>query len=411
MKTAVAALPLRGNLSATSTHGRSKTLARVAFAALLLLTQSACSVFQPVADLFGDDDVEGPAELQDFDQELRLNRLWSVGVGDGQGRYYNQLTPAIDREFIFAASADGTVIAINRADGDVLWRNRTDESISGGVGAAFGMVLFGTREAEVFALDQISGRVLWSAPVTSEVLSAPQTNGEVVVVQTVDGKLIGLEAATGTQRWIYETTIPALTLRGSSKPVMAGDRVLAGFASGMIAAVNAENGFLLWEERVAIPQGRYDIERVIDVDGDLMLSGNTVYASSYQGNLMGLDVATGRIVWGIEASSYHGMAQGFGNIYYSNDKSHLIALRNNSDQVVWENDDLRLRSITGPAALGNYVAVADFEGYLHLLSQIDGHFVSRVRVDGDGVRASLVTDSNTIYVFGNSGRLTAYSIR
>ena len=167
MKTVVA-LTLRGIRSETSTHGRSRTAARVAFAALLLLTQSACSVFQPVADLFGDDDVEGPTELQDFDQELRLNRLWSVGVGDGQGRYYTQLTPAIDREFIFAASADGTVTAINRADGDVLWRNRTDESISGGVGAASGMVLFGTREAEVFALDQISGRVLWSAPVTSE---------------------------------------------------------------------------------------------------------------------------------------------------------------------------------------------------------------------------------------------------
>ncbi len=411
MNTAVTALPARDNCSETFARGHRKTLARMAFAALLLLTQSACSVFQPVADLFGDDDVEGPAELQDFDQELRLNRLWSTGVGDGQGRYYNQLTPAIDREFIYAAGADGTVVAINRADGDVLWRNRTDEAISGGVGAAFGMVLFGTREAEVFALDQLSGRVLWSAPVTSEVLSAPQTNGEIVVAQTVDGKLIGLDAVTGAQRWIYETTIPALTLRGNSKPVMAGDRVLAGFASGMIAAVNAENGFLLWEERVAIPQGRYDIERVIDVDGDLMLSGNTVYASSYQGNLMGLDIATGRIVWGIEASSYQGLAQGFGNIYYSNDKSHLIALRNNSDQVVWENDDLRLRSITAPATLGNYVAVADFEGYLHLLSQVDGHFVSRVRVDGDGVRASLVTDSNTIYVFGNSGTLTAYSIR
>ena len=142
MNTVVTALCLGAKSSETFAGSRRKTLARVALAALLLLTQSACSVFQPVADLFGDDDVEGPTELQDFEQELRLNRLWSVGVGDGQGRYYNQLTPAIDREFIFAAGADGTVVAVNRVDGDVLWRNRTDESISGGVGAAFGMVLF-----------------------------------------------------------------------------------------------------------------------------------------------------------------------------------------------------------------------------------------------------------------------------
>lgn len=386
-------------------------LANAALAAVILLTQSACSIFQPIANLFGDDDVERPAELQDFTQELRLNRRWSVKVGNGQGRYYSQLTPAIDREFIYAASADGTVVAVNRSNGNVVWRARTNKDISGGVGAAAGMVLFGTREAEVVALDQISGRELWSAAVSSEVLSAPQTNGNIVVLQTVDGKLIGLEAASGQRRWIYETTIPALTLRGSSKPVLAGNTVIAGFSNGMIAAVNAANGFLLWEERVAIPQGRYDIERVIDVDGDLLLSGNTVFASSYQGNLMGFDVQTGRIVWGMEASSYHGLAQGFGNMYYTNDKSHVIALRNNSDQVVWENADLRLRSLTAPRTITNYVAVADFEGYLHLLSQVDGHFVSRVRVDRGGIRANPVTDADTIYVFGNKGQLSAYSIR
>ena len=121
--------------------------------------------------------------------------------------------------------------------------------------------------------------------------------------------------------------------------------------------------------------------------------------------------SVGRIVWGIEASSFQGLAQGFGNLYYTNDESHVIALRNNTDEVVWESKALRLRSATAPRTLGNYVAVADFEGWLHLLSQVDGHFVSRVNVDGDGVRAPLVTDNDTIYVFGNSGRLTAYSIR
>ena len=373
-------------------------------AVVTLLTLSGCAIFD-------DDDVDQPAELVDFEQELSLERRWSVNVGDGQGEYYNQLTPAVDREFIFAASADGVVMAINRDSGDVEWRDRTDDMISGAVGAGYGMVLYGTREAEVVALEQISGRELWRSTVSSEVVSAPQSNGRIVALQTVDGKLVALDASTGEQRWIYETTIPALTLRGSSKPVFAGNTVLAGFANGMVAAINANNGFLLWEERVAVPQGRYDIERVIDVDGDLLLAGNTLLASSYQGNLMGFDVQSGRITWGLEASSYHGLAQGFGNIYYVNDQSQVIALRSNTDQVVWENDDLHLRRLTAPRTLGNYVAVGDFEGYLHLMSQIDGHFVSRVRVDRKGIRGNIVADSNTFYVFGNSGNLSAYSIR
>ncbi len=392
-------------------RSRSGRFFKFVIAAGMSLSLSACSIFQPIANLFSDDEVEQPAELVEISEEVRLTRRWTVNVGDGQGKYYSQLQPAIDRDLIFAASANGTVMAVNRNTGDVQWRVRTDKTISGGVGAGNGLVLFGTREAEVVALDQFSGREIWSASVSSEVLSAPATNGTIVVLQTVDGKLIGLNAVTGSQMWIYESTVPALTLRGSSSPVIAGNVVISGFSNGMVAAVNASNGFLMWEERVAVPQGRYDIERVIDVDGELLLAGNTVFASSYQGNLMGFDVQSGRIVWGTEASSYHGIAQGFGNIYYVDDKSQVKAIRNNSEDQVWENNGLRLRQITAPRTIGNYVAVADFEGYLHLLSQVDGHFAGRTRVDNDGVRGNPVVVSDTIYVFGNSGRLAAYSIR
>lgn len=392
-------------------RSRCGRIAKFAIGTGLALVLSACTMLQPIADMFSDDETEQPALLSDLNATVQLTRKWSVNVGDGQGEYYSQLHPAIDRDMIFAASANGTVMAVNRDTGNVQWRVRTDKTISGAVGAAYGLVLFGTREAEVVALDQFTGRQLWISSVSSEVLSAPQTNGSIVALQTVDGKLIGLDAVTGAQNWIYESTIPALTLRGSSSPVIAGNVVISGFSNGMVAAVNASNGFLLWEERVAVPQGRYDIERVIDVDGELLLAGNTVFASSYQGNLMAFDVQSGRIVWGTEASSYHGMTQGFGNTYYVDDKSQVFAIRNNSEDVVWENKGLRLRQITSPRAIGNYVAVADFEGYLHLLSQIDGQFVGRTRVDNDGVRGNLVVDSNTIYVFGNSGRLAAYSFR
>ena len=410
MNTAVSTLP-SSQPEYSSLRSRCGRALKLGLGVCFAMSLSACTILQPIADLFSDDETEQPAELTDLNEEVNLNRRWSVNVGDGQGDYYSQLHPAIDRDMIFAASANGNVVAVNRATGNVAWRVRSDRTISGAVGASNGLVLFGTREAEVVALDQFSGRELWRASVSSEVLSAPQTNGTIVALQTVDGKLIGLDAVTGAQSWIYESTIPALTLRGSSSPVISGNVVISGFSNGMVAAVNASNGFLLWEERVAVPQGRYDIERVIDVDGDLLLAGNTVFASSYQGNLMAFDVQTGRIVWGTEASSYHGMAQGFGNTYYVDDKSQIFAIRNNSEDVVWENKGLRLRRITAPRTIGNYVAVADFEGYLHLLSQIDGHFVGRTRVDNDGVRGNMVADNDTIYVFGNSGRLAAYSFR
>ncbi|HBX36941.1 MAG TPA: outer membrane protein assembly factor BamB, partial [Pseudohongiella sp.] len=277
----------------------------------------------------------------------------------------------------------------------------------GGVGAASGLVLVGTLDARVVAFNQSSGEQMWTTAATSEVLAAPQTDGLRVVVQTIDGRLIGYDARDGERLWIYENTVPALSLRGTSKPLITGNRVIAGFANGLIAAVDITNGNLLWEERVAIPQGRYDIERIIDIDGNPTLFGGIVYVSSFQGNLMGLDVQTGRIVWGMAGSSYNALALGLGNIYWVDANSHVFAVQNNSERTVWENDDLRLRKVNSPVTFNNYLAVGDFEGYLHVLSQIDGPIVASTRIDRSGIRGEIISEGRNLYVFTNSGRLSA----
>ena len=377
----------------------------------LLLALSSCNTNLNPSNWFGNDEGEQPAELVEIQPEVELRRQWSIRVGNGQGENYSLLKPEVDGDRIFIASQDGNVVAADVATGDDIWSVRLRESVTGGVGAARGIVMLGTEDAEVIVLSQEDGELLWRTRVSSEVLSAPRTNGDVVVLQTVDDKLVALDFTTGEQRWIYETTLPALTLRGTSRPVIANDVVIAGFSNGTMIAVAADDGIWRWEERVAVPQGRYDIERVIDVDGELLLTGNVVLAASYQGNLMGFDVQSGSRVWGIQGSSYHGLAQGFGNLYLCDERSHVIAIRNNTDTEVWRNESLDLREVTAPTAFGNYVAVADYEGYVHLLSQVDGSIVGRIQTDDEGVRAGLVVADSRLLVYGNSGNLTALAIQ
>ncbi len=379
-----------------------------AFTAVLLSVGfSACGA----TGMFSDGDTEQPAELVEFEPEFELTRQWRTRVGDGQGGLYRLLRPAIDDDTIYAAAADGTVMAIDKNSGELVWeRQLEDETITGGTGVGGGRVLLGTRDAEVIALDQSSGEELWRSPVTSEVLAPPRGNGDLVAVQTVDSNLIALEADSGERRWIYESTVPSLTLRGTSSPLLTGNRVIAGFSNGMLAAVNAGDGTLAWEQRVAVPEGSYELERVVDIDGELLLSGNVVYVTSYQGNLMGLDTSSGRIVWGREGSSHNGMATGLGNLYYTNDESHLFAAARNEDTTIWENERMRLRRLSAPTALRNYVAVGDYEGYVHLVSQLDGSFVSRYEVGGNGIRAPIQEDNGTLYVYANNGRLSALNL-
>ena len=380
---------------------------------VIIFSFSACSSMPGwITNPFGDDDdATMPAELLDIESEVNIDREWTVNIGNGQGDTYTKITPILDEGFVFAASENGEVVAINSISGDIVWQTELDTTITGGVGAGDNIVMVATEEAELVTFQQSDGQELWRARVSSEVLSQPKTNGDIVVAQTVDGKLVALDRHTGDRRWTYETTLPALTLRGTSSPVITpDDKVIAGFSNGILVAVAAEDGVWNWEERVAVPEGQYDIDRVIDVDGELLLDGSRILAASYQGNLMAFDISTGRIVWGLEASSYHGVDQGFGNIYYSDDKSHLIAVRDNSDDVIWQNEDLQYRELTAPKTITNYVAVADFEGYLHLISKVDGRVVGRTQLDNDGIRASLIVDEGKLIVFGNSGSLTALTI-
>tara|TARA_A100001388_G_scaffold267841_1_gene242370 strand:- start:1390 stop:2592 length:1203 start_codon:yes stop_codon:yes gene_type:complete len=385
---------------------------RVSILCLMLSVVTGCGFSDWVRNPFGDDeDPRAPAELLDVVSETTINRNWRINVGNGQGDNYKKLTPVVDGGFVFAASDDGEIIAVNTINGDLMWQTEVENSITGGVGAGDEIVMIGTEAAELIVFNQSNGEEVWRASVSSEILSQPKTNGDIVVAQTVDGKLIALNREDGMQRWTYETTLPALTLRGTSSPILTSEgTVVAGFSNGILVSVAAEDGVYVWEERVAVPDGQYDIERVIDVDGELLVDGSRILAASYQGNLMAFDIASGQIVWGMEASSYHGMDQGFGNIYYSDDKSHLIALRNNSSDVVWQNEELQYRDLTAPKTISNYVAIADYEGYLHLVSQIDGRIVGRTRIDNDGIRSNLIDDDGKLIVYGNSGSLVSLTI-
>ncbi len=387
-------------------------LVRVLTFGLVLSAMNGCGMTDWISNPFGDDeDPRAPAELLDIASEITFNRNWRINVGNGQGDNFKKLTPVVDGGFVFAASDDGEIIAVNSTNGDLMWQTEVEATITGGVGAGDGIVMVGTEEAELVVFDQSNGEEVWRARVSSEILSQPKTNGDIVVAQTVDGKLVALDREDGLQRWTYETTLPALTLRGTSSPILTSEgTVVAGFSNGILVSVIAEDGVYVWEERVAVPEGQYDIERVIDVDGELLVDGNRILASSYQGNLMAFDTASGQIVWGMEASSYHGMDQGFGNIYYSDDKSHLFALRDNSSDVVWQNEELQYRDLTAPKTISNYVAIADYEGYLHLISQIDGRIIGRTRIDDDGIRSNILADNGKLIVYGNSGSLVSLTI-
>ena len=380
-------------------------------AATLVMSLSACSTIKGWFEFDDDDDPKKPAELQAIDQTIKIKKLWSHGIGNGQGDGFYKIQPAIAGSSIYIAAADGTVEAFDKQTGKSLWDTELERPLSGGVGVYGDALLLGSSDGFVLKLDANSGEVQWSTRLSGEVMSVPGSDGRMVLAHTLDGKLQGLDFATGEVAWTYDSNVPVLTLRGSCSPLLNGNTAYVGFASGRVLAFDIANGGIIWEARVAIPQGRSEIERVVDIDGTMTLLGKELFVASYQGRIMAIDVTDGRKLWQHNVSSFSGVSQGFGNVYVADEDGTVTAYQRSGQGERWQQTALAYRGLSRPTPVSSYLAVGDKEGYVHFMSQVDGEIVGRIEADDEGIRADMVSEDNILYVYGNSGDLIAYEIK
>jgi len=245
-----------------------------ALAALLLL--NGCSWIKSWGD---DDDPDAPAELVEFEPTLKVGKVWSTGVGSGLDKAGRQLWPAYSSGSLYAADYKGLLMAIDANNGNRRWEIKTKLPFTGGPGVSGNLLLMGTQDGEVYAFDANSGTQLWSATVTSEVLAAPAESDGIVVVRCIDGRVFGLDADTGRRVWIYDHSVPLLSLRGNAPPLLRAGVVFIGYDGGQVVALRQDDGTLMWEQTLVTTEGRTELERLSDIDGQLVFIASDLLVS------------------------------------------------------------------------------------------------------------------------------------
>ncbi|MBA2779379.1 outer membrane protein assembly factor BamB [Billgrantia kenyensis] len=353
-----------------------------------------------------------PKELQRFEASAELATDWRQRVGQGLGRATYPIAPSLEGDVVFAADERGRVMAFNARSGERRWQTDLDVGVSSGLTAAAGQVYLGTRNGEVLALSQADGDVTWRARVSSEVLAPPQPNQQLLVVQSVDGTVTALDRRSGEERWVHTVTEPSLTLRGTGTPSVIDPVTFAGFANGRLVTLDNRSGQPLWERRIAVPRGRSEIDRMVDLSGQPVLTPDgRLFVTSYNGRLVALEAPTGDVLWESELSSYHTPVLVGDRLFTVNEASHVIAFDARTGEELWRSSDLEGRWLTSPAFADGSLVVGDFEGYLHLIDAQTGRFTARTRVDSSGISVRPITDFRRIYVLANNGRLEALEIK
>jgi outer membrane protein assembly factor BamB len=375
-----------------------KQLSLVLLAALLAL--SACDS--------KDKKVDKPAELTDIkDPTVRIQKIWGASVGGGGKKLRLGLGLASSGNKLFAAGREGDVAAFDLKTGKQLWRVETKLELAGGTGVGADTVVVGSADGQVIALAADNGAQRWRAEVKGEILSSPAVSEKEVIVRTVDGKLRALALSDGAEMWTAEQQIPRLTLRGAAAPVVARDLAISGFDNGRVLAVSLTDGATVWDSPVSPPHGRTELERLNDIDAAVKVLGDEVFVAGFQGRAAMLALDSGQIWWTRELSSYRGVDVDDEQMYVSTSPGELVALKRRSGVEVWRADMLKLRSLSAPAVVGDYVVVADLEGYVHWFDRATGNLAGRVKSGGDRVtNAPLAVDGN-LYVITDKGDIVA----
>ncbi|MDC0609131.1 outer membrane protein assembly factor BamB [Vibrio sp.] len=340
---------------------------------------------------------------------------WSTSVGSGVGHYFSKLKPEYAYGKIFVASRDGEVRALDPENGKVLWSKDLEVGspvkLAGGISSGINKVFVGSETGVIYALDAENGNVDWTANVSGEVLAAPTTDGSLVIVNTSEGELIGLDQQDGKQKWVINTEVPNLTLRGDSAPVAVSGGVFWGTASGRLAAAISARGQLIWQQSVGIPKGSTEIDRLVDVDSSPLVLGATLYTVGYNGQLIAIDLRSGKPKWKRTYSSALDLASDGANIFLVTSKDHLVAVDARSGTELWQNKKLENRLVTSPVIINDYVVVGDSEGYLYWIDRNTGEFVSQQHVNNSGFAVAPIVLPDGYLIVTRNGDVKKLTIK
>ena len=368
---------------------------------------SSCSSLDGLRFWETDDvDPDEPKQLNTFSEIKNISLIWEQAF-DGENKIGN-FEPGFSSQSLFFSDSQGTVSSIAINSGNTNWSTNLN-FLSSGTAVGFGILVVSDIDGNVIALDQDDGSKLWSTNVKGEVLSKAAIDTKIVAVKTGSGELIGLNKNTGAIEWSYRSKLPALTVRGSSSPIISDDKIYTTFDNGRLGVFEIGSGFPLWDGAISYVSGTSELENLIDSDSSPVVEGGLVYTINYQGKLNIFDIAQKRSVWTYETSSFYSpvVMRGMLLIVEANSKIRSFSLK--SLEESWINEDYLNRGLSNAVSYKGNLIVGDFQGYVHIIDPLNGKTIGRKRLSKKPIK-TVFSRSNSLYVIDESFNLFSINI-
>jgi len=378
----------------------------VIFTASLLTSCSSLSSLQFWQSEKDEYELDEPRKLENISNNKKIITNWDISF-TGENSLGNFI-PSFAGDSIYFADSSGNIKSINSISGSINWKKEVS-LLSTGISAGFGILIVADIDGNVIALDQNNGTELWTSNVKGEVLAPAAVDAKFIIVKTGSGELIALNKDSGEIEWSYRSKLPALTIRGSSSPVIDNNMVYATFDNGRLGVFELESGYPVWDGAISYVSGSSELENLIDSDSSPVIEGGLVFTTSYQGNINIFDIAQKRSVWQSESSSFYSPLLLRGLIILVEANSNLKTFFSKNLEKSWSSNEYLNRSLSNPSSFNGFLLVGDFEGYIHIIDPLNGQTVARKKISKKPIM-KLISRSNNFYAIDEDFNLFSLSI-
>ena len=374
-------------------------------AGCFVLLLSACST---ISDIVKDDD---DRYLSDVPSRLVVDTLWSVSAVSSFEDDYLPFTPFVEENRIYVCGPNGKLGAFNLDNGKSIWSASVPEALVAGIGGGDGILLVGTNKAEVLAIDEDSKEILWRRGLGSKASAISRNHKNIVIVRTEDNTTFAFRSDDGKPLWRRKDPPPPLTIKGASIPLLYENIAFLGLDDGSVLTVTLKDGKVLGQIKLGVSSGESDLDRIVDVDGRMLIDDDIFFATAYQGRAMALDLMQNRLLWLADAPSNVGLDAGRRGVYVTTPENQVLAHDRLSGEKLWSNNNLLETELSAPISIDPFVAVGSDRGDIYWLSRKSGKVLDISDVGSTPIVWLKSLAGRKLIVFDKDGDLTALHVR
>ena len=280
---------------------------------------------------------------------------------------------------------------------------------SGGIALNKGSLFVATGFGEIFSIN-LNGSINWKKRFDSPFRGAPIFFSNKIFVINSNDLAIALNKKGETIWTLQGPTRPTLLSKGVS-PALKSNKLLLPFSSGQLTAVRPNNGAELWKAAFDKSNKGEAFSVIGDFGGSPVIKSNKVFLISSSGQLLALNLNSGRKIWSVLVGSNSTPIIDGSSIFVISTKGQLVRIGENNGKVIWSRNisdsTPSKEKFFGPTLAGNFLWITGTDGYLRKFDPSTGKEFSKHRI-GHPVLYRTYAVHDKLFIITKSGKIITF---